>query len=62
MVDSYSDEVAENQGRLFELACDSKYNMEDFVYRFMGSKLRDELDRRNPIKCNMFLMKCLKNC
>lgn len=60
MVDSYSDEVAENQGRLFELACDSKYNMEDFVYRFMGSKLRDELDRRNPIKCNMFFDEMLE--
>lgn len=54
MLDSYTDEITENQGRLFELAYDKGYNMEEFATKFMQSKFRNELDNRKPIQCNMF--------
>lgn len=54
MTDAYTDEVAENQGRLFELACYKGYNMEEFTQKFMGGIFRYKLDYRDAIKCNMF--------
>ena len=46
MYDVYSTEVYETQGRLFEIANDMNIDTEEFVTRFMHSKLRNHLDIR----------------
>ena len=53
MYDVYSTEVYETQGKLFEIVNDMNIDTEEFVTRFMHSKLRNHLDIRQAYYCNL---------
>lgn len=54
MRDPYIDEITENQGKLFETACDNGDDMADFALKYMKSKIRSRIDERCAIECNLF--------
>lgn len=57
--DVYSEEIIESQGVLFEIVASRKVDFERFITDYMNSKVRQQIDRRNPIICNYLPLELL---
>lgn len=58
--DAYSEEIIDSQGTLFEIVADKNVDFEKFITDYMNSKVREQIDKRNPIICNYLPLELLE--